>query len=109
MSLEFVKPGIAVVTGGSSGVGRACSIALAHAGWQVVVSGRRQDQLEETIRLAKEGKSDIREMKAVAGDLSVAKDVEALFSVVEKEFGESSRAQQLLPADADGVPRYRTS
>lgn len=108
MSLEFVKPGIAVVTGGSSGVGRACSIALAHAGWQVVVSGRRQDQLEETIRLAKEGKSDIREMRAVAGDLSDAKDVEALFAVVEKEFGQFSRAQQLLAADADGLPRYRT-
>ena len=41
---------VAIVTGGTSGIGRAASIALAQAGAKVVVAGRRQAEGEETIR-----------------------------------------------------------
>lgn len=36
---------IAVVTGATSGIGRAAAIGLAEAGWQVVACGRREDRL----------------------------------------------------------------
>ncbi len=39
---------IAIVTGAGSGVGRAVSLALAEAGFAVVLAGRRQPALEET-------------------------------------------------------------
>jgi NAD(P)-dependent dehydrogenase (short-subunit alcohol dehydrogenase family) len=39
---------IALVTGGGSGIGRAAAFALAGAGFDVVVTGRRLEPLEET-------------------------------------------------------------
>jgi NAD(P)-dependent dehydrogenase (short-subunit alcohol dehydrogenase family) len=39
---------VAVVVGGTSGIGRALSLGLAHAGAAVVASARRAEQVEET-------------------------------------------------------------
>ena len=39
---------VAVVTGGSRGLGRAMAFGLAHAGAQVVVASRHGDQCEAT-------------------------------------------------------------
>jgi NAD(P)-dependent dehydrogenase (short-subunit alcohol dehydrogenase family) len=41
---------VALITGGTSGIGKASAIALAQAGAKVVVAGRRQVEGEETIR-----------------------------------------------------------
>jgi NAD(P)-dependent dehydrogenase (short-subunit alcohol dehydrogenase family) len=37
--------GVAVVTGGGSGIGSAVALALARAGWRVVIGGRRESVL----------------------------------------------------------------
>jgi NADP-dependent 3-hydroxy acid dehydrogenase YdfG len=42
----------AVVTGASSGVGRATAIALAAAGWEVAILARREDALRKTVSMA---------------------------------------------------------
>ncbi|SCZ88920.1 BZ3500_MvSof-1268-A1-R1_Chr1-1g00827 [Microbotryum saponariae] len=86
MSLPMTQPGIAVVTGASSGIGRACSIALAHAGWTVVMSGRKEKELEETYKRAKEGKQ-VKEMTWVVGDLGRREDVIKLFDFVREKYG----------------------
>lgn len=39
---------VAVITGGSSGIGRGIALALARAGTSVVVTGRREKHLQET-------------------------------------------------------------
>lgn len=39
--------GVAWVTGGGSGIGAASAVALAEAGWQVVISGRDESKLKQ--------------------------------------------------------------
>ena len=43
---------VAVVTGASSGVGRATAIALASAGWEVTLIARRAEALKKTVEMA---------------------------------------------------------
>ncbi|CAN5860343.1 SDR family oxidoreductase [soil metagenome] len=44
----------AIITGGSSGIGRAAAIVLARAGYRCAVIARRADELVETVRLCNE-------------------------------------------------------
>ena len=43
---------LAWITGGGTGIGRALALLLAREGWQVVVSGRRREPLDETAAAA---------------------------------------------------------
>jgi NAD(P)-dependent dehydrogenase (short-subunit alcohol dehydrogenase family) len=44
------KDRVALVTGASSGIGRACALALGAEGARVVVTGRRKDKLAEVVK-----------------------------------------------------------
>jgi citronellol/citronellal dehydrogenase len=39
----------AIVAGGGSGIGQACALKLAEAGYEVIVAGRRAEKLAETV------------------------------------------------------------
>jgi NAD(P)-dependent dehydrogenase (short-subunit alcohol dehydrogenase family) len=71
----------AIVTGGGSGLGRAMAIELARLGASVVVAGRRQEALDETVRLITERggqalaqPTDVREPEAVDALVAAAVD-----------------------------------
>jgi len=49
---------VAIITGGSSGIGRATAVALAKEGVKVTVAARRAKEGEETVHLVKEAGSD---------------------------------------------------
>jgi NAD(P)-dependent dehydrogenase (short-subunit alcohol dehydrogenase family) len=49
---------VAIVTGGSSGIGRATAVALAKEGVKVMVAARRAKEGEETVHLVKEAGSE---------------------------------------------------
>jgi len=75
---------IAVVTGGGSGIGRAVALGLVAHGYTVVVSGRRAEALDETVRRA--GVNGARAL-AVTGDVTDPNSVEALFGIVRERYG----------------------
>ena len=75
---------VAIVTGGGSGIGRSAALALQGDGWNVVVSGRRKEELDKTIAMAKAGGG---KMLAVRADVGKPEDVKALFAETKKAFG----------------------
>jgi NAD(P)-dependent dehydrogenase (short-subunit alcohol dehydrogenase family) len=70
---------IAVVTGAGSGIGRAAAQALLEAGWYVVVAGRREAPLQETLGGA--------EGLAVPTDVTDPASVAALFAATLQRYG----------------------
>jgi NAD(P)-dependent dehydrogenase (short-subunit alcohol dehydrogenase family) len=74
---------IAIVTGAGSGVGQAAALALARAGWAVVLAGRRKDALEETAGMAQAG----ARILAVPTDVADPASVAALFAATKEAFG----------------------
>jgi NAD(P)-dependent dehydrogenase (short-subunit alcohol dehydrogenase family) len=74
----------AIITGGGSGVGKAAATALAGAGWNLVLTGRRLDPLKETAAALSLG--DDRCL-AKTCDVSVEADVDALFDAAAQTFG----------------------
>ncbi|WP_369191954.1 SDR family NAD(P)-dependent oxidoreductase [Streptomyces sp. R08] len=76
---------VAVVTGGSSGIGRAAAGALARAGASVVVVARRERELAATVdELTAEG----CRAAWVSGDLATRDGVRAAADAVVEVFGE---------------------
>jgi NAD(P)-dependent dehydrogenase (short-subunit alcohol dehydrogenase family) len=74
----------AIVTGGGSGIGRGIALALAREGARVVVCGRRQGPLEETLRALQ---GDGGEGLAVQADVSNAEDVARLVEMTVERYG----------------------
>src|SRR6476660_392900 len=75
---------VAVVTGGGTGIGRAAALALQGDGWNVVVAGRRKEELDKTVAMAKAGGG---KMVAVRGDGSKPEEGKALFAETQKAVG----------------------
>jgi NAD(P)-dependent dehydrogenase (short-subunit alcohol dehydrogenase family) len=73
---------IALVTGAGSGVGRSAALALAEAGYVVVLAGRRPEALAETIGIARNS-----DMFAVPTDVSDPDSVAALFATIAERYG----------------------
>ena len=73
--------GVALVTGGGRGIGRATALLLAREGWRVAISARSANQLAETAKLAE------NPILAVAGDVADPAAVKALVRDVEEKLG----------------------
>jgi len=77
--------GVAVVTGGSRGIGAACSRALGAKGYGVVVAYRSDESAAEQV--CREITSAGGLARAIKADVSLESDVKALFEFADTAFG----------------------
>ena len=75
---------IALITGGGTGIGQAAALALQGDGWNVVVTGRRKEELDKTVQLAK---PDGGTWLAIPANVASQDDVKRLFAETVKAFG----------------------
>ena len=74
----------AVVTGGTSGIGRALSLGLADAGADVIATARRQQEVDQTADAVEaRGRKTLR----LASDVCNRESLETLLTAVLKRFG----------------------
>jgi NAD(P)-dependent dehydrogenase (short-subunit alcohol dehydrogenase family) len=75
---------VAVVTGGTSGIGRALSLGFADAGADVIATARRQQQVDETAaEIEKRGRKTLR----MTSDVADRSTLETLCAAALERFG----------------------
>jgi NADP-dependent 3-hydroxy acid dehydrogenase YdfG len=79
-----LKEAIAIVTGASSGIGRAIALGLAAEGAKLGLVGRDAAKLEETVLDAKKASSLVRSYSA---DLTVDENIAQLKTRIQADFG----------------------
>lgn len=75
-----LKDKVAVVTGGSSGIGRAIALRFAKDGAHAVIVGRREEALREAA-------AEDEKISYVAGDITKDETVEAVMAHVRDKYG----------------------
>lgn len=68
-----------LVTGASSGIGKAIAVACAKMGATVIVTGRNYERLNETLNLMPHG-----DHKSISADLTMVEDIESLVAELPK-------------------------
>jgi len=79
-----LKGQIAVVTGASSGIGKAIALSLINAGAKVCFVGRHLNKLEA---IASHNKQFSKQMSIYKADLGIDDDIRSLAASFQKEFG----------------------
>jgi NAD(P)-dependent dehydrogenase (short-subunit alcohol dehydrogenase family) len=97
---------VALVTGGTSGIGRETAVLFAKAGAKVVVAGRREPEGEETNELIQAAGGDSLFVKT---DVSKASEVERLIKKAVEKFGRLDIAFNNAGIEGTWVPIVRQS
>jgi NAD(P)-dependent dehydrogenase (short-subunit alcohol dehydrogenase family) len=92
---------VALVTGGTTGIGRAAAIAYAREGAKVVVAGRRAAEGEETVRLVR---AQGREAVFVPADVAQEEQVKNLIGRTLEQFGRLDFAFNNAGVDQQPTP-----
>ena len=79
--MKSLEGKIALVTGGSSGIGLATARRFVDEGAHVVITGRRENELKDAATLIK------KNVTTVVGDVSRLEDLDRLYAVVKEKHG----------------------
>jgi len=82
-----IRGRLALITGASSGLGRACALALAAEGARVAIGARRLDMLEEVAAEARAAGSP--DAQAYALDLSDPASIDAMLAAMRDKQGDA--------------------
>lgn len=94
------KGKVALITGGSRGIGRAITLKLASEGADVIINFlRKKSTAEETAREARSKGVTVHTIKANVGEID---KIDAMFSEIEEKFG---RLDIFISNAASGVAR----
>ena len=83
-----LKGKVAVITGGSDGIGRATAEVLAREGAKVVICARGQEKLDQTVAHIRKAGGEVTAIKA---DVTSDADVNRLFDETVKKDRKSTR------------------
>ena len=72
---------VAVITGGNSGIGLATAKRFVEEGAHVVITGRREKELQEAAASIRDN------VTTVAGDVTRLEDLDRLYAVVKEKHG----------------------
>lgn len=105
MTEQFVDK-VVLVTGGSTGIGRATALAFAAAGAKVVIAARRIAEGEEVVAQIKAAGG---EASFIQTDVSKATAVQALISQIVERYGQLDCAFNNAGVVGAGVPTHEHS
>jgi NADP-dependent 3-hydroxy acid dehydrogenase YdfG len=75
-----------LISGGTTGIGRATAQLLASEGAQVLIFGRNQEQVNETVSAIKESGAE-GECYGMVADVAEPDDIKKVFEQVDSQFG----------------------
>lgn len=76
-----------LLTGGTTGIGRATLELLAKAGARVLTFGRHQEALDEALQTACEGAGGDSDLSGVIADSATKEGIEQVFAAVDEKLG----------------------
>src|ERR1700744_3769704 len=101
---------VAVITGGATGIGGACTARFRQEGWHVVIGYYAEEESIAADRLIAEAEAAGCEAIAVRADVSNDEDCRALAAAAEQRFGRidalgsSAGTTRMVPAnDLEGL------
>ena len=77
---------VVLVTGGATGIGKACALSFLEGGYNAVIVGRRKDKVDEAADELAES-FDRDSILGLAGDVSSREDVASIFNAIEEKYG----------------------
>jgi NAD(P)-dependent dehydrogenase (short-subunit alcohol dehydrogenase family) len=98
---DGLKDKVAIVTGGTSGIGRETALLFAEAGAKVVVAGRREVEGNDVVNAIRNGGGDAIFVKT---DVSKAADVQALVQKTIEKYGRLDTAFNNAGIEGNWMP-----
>jgi len=96
--MELLDGKVALITGGSSGIGKSIALTYAEAGANVVVASRKKENLD---KVAEEIRTLGRESLAIATDVKIPEQVDNMVKQTVENFG---RLDIMINNAGRGIP-----
>ena len=101
MEIKRYDHKVVLVTGGTSGIGRATAVAFAREGGEVIIAARRENLGNEVVR---EIEADHGKAAFIKTDIRVPAEIDRLFSEIQARFGRLDCAFNNAGLSSLGMP-----